>query len=500
MNAATHAFLPEEVMTFLDGELSPERAAAVAAHLKACTECSDIAANFRSLSGQIVSWRIEQVPKRLDEMASDSNLESGTEEESLLARVPKRRSLQLPTWLVVGGSFAVALLLLIVVATPNLLRSKIAANESSAVGSLRTINTAAVTYLDSYRHYPPSLKSLGGLAGDTATEDHAKLIDQVLAEGQKSGYSFIYRFYPGFGPSQRGKYTVHAEPLEPGSGGKRHFSTDQTGLLFADGVELGGGIPPGRAQESSRVDAAKQLASLSAESNPMIARKADLSLAVEKLDAARQGMDRILTQHRGYIAELSLSAETNSARTLAASLRVPADQLDLCIAELKKLGRVTEESQAGEEVTKRYTDLTARLNNARTTETRLNEVVQQRAGKVADILEVEKESARVRGEIEQMEAEQKALEHRVDFATIDLKLAEEYKAQLNTPAPSVLMQLRNAGVNGFRSAFENLLGIVLFFAESGPTLLLWLALLGIPAWRIWRRYRGAYSLGSLTGA
>jgi hypothetical protein len=106
----------------------------------------------------------------------------------------------------------------------------------------------------------------------------------------------------------------------------------------------------------------------------------------------------------------------------------------------------------------------------------------------------------VRGEIEQMEAEQKTLEHRVDFATIDLKLAEEYKAQLSTPAPSVAMQLRNATINGFRNAFESLLALVLFLAESGPSLLLWLALLGVPAWRLWRRYRRAQSLGSLAGA
>src|SRR5436853_6528477 len=62
-----------------------------------------------------------------------------------------------------------------------------------------------------------------------------------------------------------------------------------------------------------------------------------------------------------------------------------------------------------------------------------------------------------------MEAEQKTLEHRVDFATIDLKLAEEYKAQLNTPAPSVLIELRNASINGFRNAFETLWALVLFF-------------------------------------
>jgi len=231
----------------------------------------------------------------------------------------------------------------------------------------------------------------------------------------------------------------------------------------------------------------------------MIARTADLKLVVERFDEARQGMDRILTQHKGYVAHLSVSAGNDSARILIASLRVPADQLDTCIAELKELGRVTQESQAGEEVRRQHQDLTARLKNSRNTEARLNEVLQQRDGKITDVLDVEKESARVRGEIEQMEAERQSLEHRVDFATIDLRLSEQYKAQLNSPAPSVETQLRNAVIDGFRNASENLLGIVLFLAESVPTLLLWFAILFFPLRMLWRRYQRAYTLGSPLG-
>jgi len=231
----------------------------------------------------------------------------------------------------------------------------------------------------------------------------------------------------------------------------------------------------------------------------MIARTAELKLLVEKLDEAREGMDRILIKHKGYVGQLSASAESGSARMVIASLRVPADQLDACIAELKKLGRVTQESRAGEEVTQQHIDLVARLKNSLNTEARLNGVLQQRTGPIKEILDVEKESARVRGEIEQMESEQKNLEHRVNFATIDLKLAEEYKAQLTTPAPSVAMQLRNAIVDGFRSAFQSLLALVLFLAESGPTLVLWLMILSFPAWLLWRRYRRSLAMGSPLG-
>jgi Domain of unknown function (DUF4349) len=88
-----------------------------------------------------------------------------------------------------------------------------------------------------------------------------------------------------------------------------------------------------------------------------------------------------------------------------------------------------------------------------------------------------------------MEAEQKNLEHRVDFATVNLQLTEEYKAQLNPPAASVSNRIHNAFVAGYRNASDTLLGFVLFLAESGPTLLIWLSIFLVPAWMLRRRYR-----------
>jgi hypothetical protein len=292
------------------------------------------------------------------------------------------------------------------------------------------------------------------------------------------------------GPNGRGGYTINADPFEPGKGGWRHFSTNQTGAILAEGIDLGGQSLPEKSNEhDGGTTGERETVRHVAETSPMIARTAELKLVVEKLDEARAGMDRILLQRKGYVAHLSATAENGSAHMVVASLRVPLDQFDVCLAELKKLGHVTQESQAGEEVTEQHMDLVARLKNSRNTEVRLTEVLRQHNGPIKEILDVEKESARVRGEIEQMEAERQTLEHRVDFATVDLKLTEEYKAQLTTPAPSVRMQLRNACIDGFRSAFDGLLALVLFFAEAGPTLLLWLVILSLPAWLVWRRYR-----------
>jgi prepilin-type N-terminal cleavage/methylation domain-containing protein len=87
----------------------------------------------------------------------------------------------------------VAIILIIAaIAIPNLLRAKMAANESSAVASIRTINTAEITYNSTYPSvgYAASLTNMGGVSPCTPTSTTACLIDSVLASGVKSGYNF----------------------------------------------------------------------------------------------------------------------------------------------------------------------------------------------------------------------------------------------------------------------------------------------------------------------
>jgi anti-sigma factor RsiW len=222
---------------------------------------------------------------------------------------------------------------------------------------------------------------------------------------------------------------------------------------------------------------------------PMIARTVSLVLVVKDFASARANVDEILARHGGYAAQLTANTAEGVPRTLQASLRVPARELTATLAELKMLGRVENESQAGEEVTQQHADLVARLQNARETEQRLQAILQQRTGKVSDVLAVEQEIARVRGEIEEIEAEQQSLEHRVEFATVKLQLSDEYKAQLVIPPLSAGTRLHNAAVEGYRNLGETLLGIGVFFAEYGPTLVIWALLLGLPVFFAWRRYR-----------
>jgi type IV pilus assembly protein PilA len=130
----------------------------------------------------------------------------------------------------------VAIILIIAaIAIPNLLRSRMAANEASAVGSLRTINTAEVTFSTTYPSLGfANLSALGGAAATCATATGATsagacLIDDVLATTAiKSGYSFTATAAGGV-PNVT--YSSLAKPVAVGQSGQRAFCSDQSGVI-----------------------------------------------------------------------------------------------------------------------------------------------------------------------------------------------------------------------------------------------------------------------------
>jgi type IV pilus assembly protein PilA len=130
----------------------------------------------------------------------------------------------------------VAIILIIAaIAIPNLLRARIAANEASAVASLRTMNTASITYNSTFNTYASTLSSLGPSNGATPTSTTADLLDQVLAPAggvntsSKSGYNFTYASATPFAT-----YTITAAPITANQTGVRNFFTDQSGVIRAN--------------------------------------------------------------------------------------------------------------------------------------------------------------------------------------------------------------------------------------------------------------------------
>lgn len=125
------------------------------------------------------------------------------------------------------------ILIMAAIAVPNYLRSRLVANESSAAQSLRTINTAAVTYSSTYASvgYPPSLAALGGATPCSAAPANACLLDTVLSGGTKAGYTFVFT---GDGLTPSVGYSLTATPVSLGVSGQRMFCTDATSVIRYD--------------------------------------------------------------------------------------------------------------------------------------------------------------------------------------------------------------------------------------------------------------------------
>jgi type IV pilus assembly protein PilA len=160
------------------------------------------------------------------------------------------------------GMSVIPIMIVAAIAIPNLLRARIAANEASAVGSVRTIETAAFSYGVTYSNgFPPSLESLDGSGSGPASCGHAQLLDgslapnqlppddrfSILVTPQKSGY--IFNYVPTMPPNgeqaalsseaaRRGctvpgaaGFEVHADPVTRGTTGQRSLYGDQTGVI-----------------------------------------------------------------------------------------------------------------------------------------------------------------------------------------------------------------------------------------------------------------------------
>jgi hypothetical protein len=222
---------------------------------------------------------------------------------------------------------------------------------------------------------------------------------------------------------------------------------------------------------------------------PMIVETASLNILATNYDEASAAIEKLAAAHGGYVEKLDAKAQTGNARELSAALRIPTKRLDGFLADVKKLGHVEEETRSNEEVSDQYVDLQARLKSARATEQRLIELLGTRTGKLEDVLEAERELARIRGEIEGMQGQSAILVHRVNYATVQVELNEEYRQVLGSGPVSTGTKIRNAAVEGFTNLEDGAVALVVFVFAVGPSLLFWLAILLVPGWFVWKRFR-----------
>ncbi len=207
---------------------------------------------------------------------------------------------------------------------------------------------------------------------------------------------------------------------------------------------------------------------------------ATLRLAVEDVDAAASTVRAKAVEVGGFVSDGALSG-TGLDRSGHFELRVPATRMAEVRATLGSLGTITEDSEQVEDVTAHSVDLKARVRNARVQERRLLELVEQRTATLGDLLALEKELAAIRETIERLEAQDRALDRRVEFATLNLWISRPRPAAWSTPVAS----LGGAARGGLETCAGVLVGLGMVLAATAPTLLS-LALLALVTWRLGR--------------
>lgn len=169
------------------------------------------------------------------------------------------------------------------------------------------------------------------------------------------------------------------------------------------------------------------------------------------------------------------------------TVRLPSKGVPGFLARARALGKVLEEATTGEDITEGYVDLEARLKNARAFEERLLDLLRSRPAKLSDVLEVEREVSRVRGEIEAMEAQKRNWDLQTETVAVTVELSEPPKA-----APAlyrVWRPLRTALAEALVAFADSLRALILFLGAALPWLFL-LALVGYPALKVYRKKRG----------
>jgi len=218
-----------------------------------------------------------------------------------------------------------------------------------------------------------------------------------------------------------------------------------------------------------------------AETKRQIIYTATMTVEAKDVESAMEAAEGLIDEYGGWLSSKDSHADADGNITGSITLRVPAARFEAAMAALRALGDVRSERVDSQDVTSQFVDLQARLKNLK----REEEVVArlyERQGKIADVLQVERELARVRGEIEQIEAQLRSLGEQVAYSTISVSLV---------PVPSAIEQRISRWDLG-----HHILRAWKALAEVARALVLALIYIGIVAgpfivliWLVWRVIR-----------
>ncbi|HEO65083.1 MAG TPA: DUF4349 domain-containing protein [Spirochaetes bacterium] len=259
---------------------------------------------------------------------------------------------------------------------------------------------------------------------------------------------------------------------EGGRTGSSYSSGESSGKLPSDGpriqditkssgLTLQKGILAGFSNQPSLTNTSTKLI-----------KKVNITLVIKDYTSWKRKLIQFVEIGGAYISSSRLDVSSNTYKSGSIVIRVPKEQLDGLLDQIKTLGKLTSENIQSDDITGKYTDLKARIHNKKLTETRFQEILKGKASKTTDILAVEKELGRIREEIDRMTRQLNRYDQLVDFSTITLYFRESEEKRVE--GESFWVHLRENIAWALNQGLEGLLGVI-----NGIIIFL---IAGIPVW------------------
>ena len=214
----------------------------------------------------------------------------------------------------------------------------------------------------------------------------------------------------------------------------------------------------------------------------MIIRTASASIEVDSLQPAVALLGQLATSVGGYVAGSGIETGKNQLRQAFIQMKIPAARFDEVVAGLTPIGKLESVNVDAQDVGEEFVDVTARMENARRLERRLIDLLATRTGKLKDVLDVERELARVREEIDRYEGRLRYLKAHTAMSTLSVTVHE--------PMPVVGTAGKSVMGEAFTQAWRNFV-VLLSLAVQSLGVVLPLGFIAAVAWVVTRRWRVA---------
>ena len=179
-----------------------------------------------------------------------------------------------------------------------------------------------------------------------------------------------------------------------------------------------------------------------------IVYNAEISLKIDDLDKVEPEVLALVQKAGGYVADYQTTGSPGSLRSGNWRVRIPVERFESFLVEVARLGELESNRRTSEDVTEQFYDVEARVKNKKVEEERLIQLLEERPGKLEDILKVETELSRVRGEIEQFEGRLRLLSNLTSLTTVTIKVRERLNYEPAAPSAPRLPHASQPRVSG----------------------------------------------------